>query len=96
MRTAAANRSLGVVRIFGLGGKQRRTELKSGAVQMGVRSYVPQLGRFLQVDPVAGGSANAYDYVNQDPLNNTDIGGLQTRPQEGELCRLSGETRITH
>jgi hypothetical protein len=36
---------------------------------MGARSYIPSLGRFLQVDPVDGGSANPYDYVNQDPLD---------------------------
>ena len=60
-----------------LGGKQRRTELKSGVVQMGVRSYVPKLGRFLQVDPVRGGSANAYDYAYQDPINGFDLAGTR-------------------
>jgi RHS repeat-associated protein len=61
-----------------LGGKERRTELASGVVQMGARSYVPDLGRFLQVDPVAGGSENAYDYANQDPVNGYDLNGLMT------------------
>jgi RHS repeat-associated protein len=55
-----------------LGGKGRMTELASGVVGMGQRVYVPQLGRFLQTDPVAGGSANDYDYVNQDPVNQID------------------------
>ena len=32
-------------------------------------------GRFLQVDPVFGGSCNAYDYACQDPVNNTDVNG---------------------
>jgi RHS repeat-associated protein len=58
-----------------LGGKERRTELSSGVIQMGVRSYVPQLGRFLQTDPVPGGSANAYDYAAQDPVNSVDLNG---------------------
>jgi RHS repeat-associated protein len=58
-----------------LGGKQRRTELPSGVIQMGVRSYVPALGRFLSTDPVRGGSANSYDYVNQDPVNGLDLDG---------------------
>lgn len=58
-----------------LGGKQRRTELPSGVIQMGVRSYVPAIGRFLTPDPILGGSANPYDYANQDPINNLDLAG---------------------
>jgi RHS repeat-associated protein len=58
-----------------LGGKARRTELSSGVIQMGARSYVPEIGRFLSTDPVAGGSANAYDYANADPLTTFDLNG---------------------
>jgi RHS repeat-associated protein len=58
-----------------LGGKQRRTELASGVIQMGARSYVPQTGRFLSVDSVKGGSASAYDYANADPVNDFDLDG---------------------
>ena len=44
-------------------------------IRMGVRLYDPSVGRFLETDPVAGGSANAYDYVNGDPINGSDLGG---------------------
>ncbi len=58
-----------------LGGPQRPTELPSGVVAMGARGYVPQLGRFLQMDPVTGGSTNPYAYTNGDPVNTTDLSG---------------------
>ncbi|GAA2631399.1 hypothetical protein GCM10010411_81880 [Actinomadura fulvescens] len=45
------------------------------ALEMGARTYLPVLGRFLQTDPVSGGSANNYDYVNADPINNLDLTG---------------------
>jgi RHS repeat-associated protein len=58
-----------------LGGDQRATTLASGVVAMGARSYVPQIGRFLQTDPIPGGSANAYAYGSADPVNNSDPSG---------------------
>ncbi|MGA9315201.1 MAG: RHS repeat-associated core domain-containing protein [Solirubrobacteraceae bacterium] len=44
-------------------------------MEIGVRSCVPQLGRFLQKDPVPGGSANPYGYTDGDPVNETDLTG---------------------
>jgi RHS repeat-associated protein len=59
-----------------LGADGLRTELPSGAINMGARSYVPQLGRFLQPDPVPGGSANAYSYTFGDPVDTSDPTGM--------------------
>jgi RHS repeat-associated protein len=72
-----------------LGGKQRRTELPSGVIQMGRRSYVPTLGRFLSLDSVRGGSANPYDYANQDPVNNFDLEGTCGHRGEKANCHPS-------
>lgn len=66
-----------------LGSKQRRTELPSGVIQMGVRSYVPALGRFLSPDPIIGGSANLYDYAAGDPVNGFDLDGMRVRRRGG-------------
>lgn len=65
-----------------LGAKQRSAEYATGLVLMGQRAYQPQTGRFLQVDPVPGGSANDYDYVNQDPLNSFDLSGTMPAPPD--------------
>ncbi|MGW0839114.1 DNRLRE domain-containing protein [Streptomyces sp. NPDC002787] len=58
-----------------LGAKQRSAETLTGLVLMGVRLYNPASGRFLSMDPVYGGNANAYEYVNGDPLNRYDLDG---------------------
>ncbi|MEU2614920.1 LamG-like jellyroll fold domain-containing protein [Micromonospora sp. NPDC007271] len=58
-----------------LGGKQRSGDTLGGLILMGVRLYSPVLGRFLQVDPVDGGSAGPYDYCSADPVNCNDLDG---------------------
>ncbi|MDN3263473.1 DNRLRE domain-containing protein [Streptomyces sp. CSDS2] len=63
------------VRYGWLGGKQRSSETLTGLTLMGVRLYNPATGRFLSTDPVPGGSANAYEYGNGDPVNNYDLDG---------------------
>jgi RHS repeat-associated protein len=67
-----------------LGSQQRYTEDQYGSgtskgttVRMGNRLYDSRLGRFLQKDPIEGGSANGYDYVSGDPINNMDLDGTR-------------------
>jgi RHS repeat-associated protein len=83
-----------------LGSFQRERDATTGVVSMGARVYNPYTGRFLQADPVPGGSANAYDYAAQDPINNSDINGLwyKTITAEGHLWHAAygfGELDIT-
>jgi RHS repeat-associated protein len=63
---------------YGWLGQHERLDEHAGAlslIEMGARPYSPLLGRFLSVDPVAGGSANDYDYAGTDPINTTDLDG---------------------
>lgn len=87
--------SAGAQRFGWLGGKGRRTELSSGVIQMGARSYIPQLGRFLTPDPIRGGSANPYDYADQDPINSFDLNGLKKKKNRDAISRphLGGSAR---
>lgn len=67
-------------RLGWLGGHERfYTGTDPDLIRMGVRLYEPRLGRFLEVDPVEGGSANDYDYANSDSANNLDLDGLACR-----------------
>lgn len=58
-----------------LGSHQRDASTLGGLTLMGVRLYAPILGRFLSLDPIKGGNANAYVYP-ADPVNQQDISGL--------------------
>ena len=63
--------------------------LKTAYQLMGARVYIPALGRFAQLDPKVGGSANGYDYVNQDPVNFSDPSG-----NESENWLITGLTAL--
>lgn len=70
--------SAGLADYAWLGQHQRLTEHETGlaqTIEMGARQYDPVLGRFLEVDPVEGGSANDYDYVFGNPVDNFDLSG---------------------
>lgn len=63
-----------------LGAYERRADPLSGLVQMGARSYGPELGSFLSEDPVLGHlgkgtSADRYLYAWDNPLNRYDLNG---------------------
>jgi RHS repeat-associated protein len=75
--------SAGLMDYGWLGEQQRPVEHQADlalTVEMGARQYDPVLGRFLEVDPIEGGSANDYDYVNGDPVNGFDIDGTWWHP----------------
>ncbi|MER5212387.1 DNRLRE domain-containing protein [Streptomyces sp. NPDC002838] len=86
-------RASGAVSGYGwLGGMQRSAATPTGQILMGVRLYNPATGRFLQVDPVVGGSRNAYEYAAANPVSNYDLDGRRVyRYQERTLYRSWGK-----
>jgi RHS repeat-associated protein len=83
-----------------LGQHQRPTETEptlQPTIEMGARQYSPLLGRFLEVDPIEGGSANDYDYTSADPINDVDLAGTISGPRcqtrSGGRC-VDGVTQI--
>ena len=75
--TAVPDNSAGNFDYGWIGQHQRPLEHEGtlATIEMGDRQYVPGLGRFIEVDPVEGGSANNYEYAAGDPVNNFDLDG---------------------
>jgi RHS repeat-associated protein len=76
-----------------LGGKKAPTELSSGVIAMGARVYVPTIGAFLQPDPNPGADANSYGYANDDPVNQTDLGGDASKPKKSLKDKIIGAAK---
>jgi RHS repeat-associated protein len=74
-----------------LGADELSTELPSGIIAMGARSYVPQARRFLQPNPAPGGSANSYAYTYGDPINEADPSGEWSLNQTSSGLSAVGE-----
>ena len=67
---------------FGFTGQAWLPEV--GLYHYKARTYSPELGRFLQADPLGYTDvANAYQYVGNDPINATDPSGLIGEQIEG-------------
>ncbi|HEX7246030.1 MAG TPA: right-handed parallel beta-helix repeat-containing protein [Solirubrobacterales bacterium] len=76
-----------------LGAYERPTDTVTGLIQMGARSYSPELGAFMSEDPVLGHiglgiSANRYPYAWDNPLNRYDLNGRDVIPS-GPICILA-------
>ena len=75
-----------------LGVHQRQGDTSSGDILMGARTYVPSVGRFLQVDPVAGGSASSTITQAVIPLTAPTYLGPRCMLRESAASRTFGAT----
>jgi RHS repeat-associated protein len=77
--TLPANADQGSYGWVGQNEKLTETIFALVPIQMGARVYIPALARFLQVDPVEGGTPSNYVYP-PDPMNDFDLNGNLTMP----------------
>ncbi|SMX26045.1 tRNA nuclease WapA precursor [Pelagimonas phthalicica] len=70
----------------------REEDLESGLIYYRARHYDPATGTFIQRDPIgfAGGDANLYAYVANNPSNFTDSSGLSMSSVEHRILTAGG------
>ena len=78
----------GVINPWGYAGGY--TDTTTGLIKFGIRYYDPHVGRWTQATPIGGSlqeatKANPYVYVDNDPINGTDLGGAH-------LCHFFSES----
>ena len=66
----------------------------TGLIRFGARDYDPTLGRWTAKDPIdfAGGDANLYGYVQNDPVNFIDLFGLEWGDWHEVIGTIEGTT----
>ena len=70
--------------------------LAPGLYNYRARAYAPQLGRFLQPDPIGyAAGTNLYAYVENDPFNQTDPFGLEPPTNPGDVNRIFLRSIVT-
>jgi len=68
-----------------VGAKSYVTDDDTGFDMLGRRFYIPQLGRFLNQDPIGqAGGLNIYEYAGDSPVTGTDPSGLAGEDDEDE------------
>jgi large repetitive protein len=67
--------------------KAKETKLAIAPIQMGARVYVAELGRFLQVDSIEGGTLNSYVYAH-DPVGGGDYSGRFFQAAGGAISQM--------
>jgi hypothetical protein len=58
---------------------------------MGLRLYNAATGRFLQTDPINGGSCNAYEYACGNPVTGSDLTGCTCAIAKGQIYLTAGQ-----
>ncbi|WP_169988775.1 RHS repeat domain-containing protein [Microbispora sp. H10836] len=71
------------------------TKDPAGLMQLGVREYDPDIGRFISVDPVLdltdAQQMNGYTYANSSPVTNSDPDGKLCRRVNGDMECSNGD-----